>query len=249
MMKWYPILLLPLFVSYNVHAARSAAREQGRPPPPLGRALLSGVIVPGALAGAVCIAVLGITWLWDGGGLEAVGYVYEHHAGRHPNPSSIVTALIDSERWGWFAPELRDRISTVFTALAFGSSLLVALFPVRSREALLTGALTVVLGFVAFQTVFSPQWVVWISPIAILLAARRRSFLVLTVALELAIYLQAPLFYYEGIRPPYSNSAAFFAVCDTRIWLLIGFWAWSLGSFLRNVMPIRAGLAPATAEA
>jgi len=243
MMKWYPILLLPMFCA---HATR-ARRERGEP---WGRALARGVVVPGLVAGGVCLAVLGVTFLWNGGGLEAASYVYKHHAARGANQSSILFALTRPERWGVFELAREPALSKASTLLQFLPAALLALLPVRSREALLSGCLLVVVGFVTFSKVFSPQWILWISPLAILLAPRRRLLLALLVALELLIYLQIPVLHYGGpaevdgqpllMRP----LAAFWTVCDLRIATLVALWAWCLVTFLRAV---RSNPAPSPA--
>ncbi|HVS18502.1 MAG TPA: hypothetical protein VMT18_07875, partial [Planctomycetota bacterium] len=199
------------------------------------------LIVPGLVAGAVCLAVLGVTFVWDGGGLEAASYVYKHHAARGVNQSSILAALTRSDRWGLFEPESQAALSPLFTALQFLPAALLALVPIRSRESLLTGCLLVVVGFVTFSKVFSPQWILWISPLAVLLVPGRRLLLVLLVALELLIYLQIPVLHYGGPADVDGHPrvlqplAAFWTVCDLRIAMLLTLWVWTLAAFVRSV--------------
>ena len=240
MTKWYPILLLPLFCAYEVRRRREG--RDGLAAQPLGTALLGGLVVPGLLAGGVCLALLGVTWLWDGGGLEAVTYVYSHHMGRAPNPASVITALV--HRWGWVSPDGQPGLERVFTALQFLPAALLALAPVRDRDALLRGCLAVVLGFVAFSKVFSPQWILWINPVALLAAPRSRAVLAFAVVLDLAIYVQSPLLYYEGLSVTaagFSQSTAFLRACDLRIVLLFAFWAFAVATFLRSSRRAPAG--------
>lgn len=233
MTKWYPILLLPMFASYEV-------RRRRREGATLGAALRGGLVVPGLVAGGTCAAILAVTWFWDGGGLDAVTYVYTLHAGRVPNPSSIVSALTSPHRWALLPPDAPWLGPTV-AALQFGPAALLALLPVRSRDALLWGCLTVVVGFVTFSKVFSPQWIVWITPIALLLLARSRVLLVLLVALEVLIYVQMPVMFYarpadaagEALMQPIDG---FWAVMDARIVALVSFWAWSSVMFVRTVL-------------
>jgi hypothetical protein len=237
MMKWYPILLVPLFLAHNLAVERAAAESAGRSGV-WWRHLPRAVIVPGLAATAALAAVLGITWLWDGGGWEAVSYVYRHHADRPPNPPSLVYALRSPERWSWVPRGMAGVVECVLPALQFAPALVLALFPVRSRRALLLGALCVVLGFAQFGKVFSPQWVCWVVPLAILLAPRSRLCLGLVIALQVLIYVQIPVLYYERMGVPgasLNGANAFWAVCDLRIALLFGFWAWSLAAFLRTV--------------
>jgi hypothetical protein len=202
-------------------------------------ALPATVIRPAVAAMLVIVAILSVTWFREGGGLEAVSYVYRHHASRLPNPSSLVSALVEPARWAVFPADSGATVARVLQLLQFGPALLLALAPVRSRRALLLGCLTVVLGFTLFGKVFSPQWICWISPLAVLLAPSSWVCLALLVLLEGLLYLQMPVLYYEaltGSSGSLHGARAFWAVCDLRIAVLFLFWAWSLSAFLRTVV-------------
>lgn len=234
MTKWYPILLLPLCASYNLHADRAAARRRGQDPGWVGP-LVSGALVPGLIAGGVCLALFAVTWFWDGGGWEAVKYPYAHHGKRGANMSSVVAALTLPERWGWFDLSQREAVSKVFTLLQFLPAALLALVPVRDTRSLRWGLLTVVIGFVWFSKVHSPQWVLWIAPLALLLGHEARRALVLLIVLDLLLYLQNPVLYYSGLEVGprgVTRSDAFLTVCDVRIAWMFLFWLVALGSFL-----------------
>lgn len=234
MTKWYPILLLPLLCAHGVRARRAEGQDWGP-------ALFGGLIVPGLIAGAVCLTLLCVTFVWDGGGIEAATYAYKHHAARGVNQSSILAALTRPDRWAVVAPQAQASLSPVFTALQFLPAALLALLPIRSREALLSGCLLVVVGFVTFSKVFSPQWILWIAPIAILLVPGRPVLLALLVALELLLYLQLPVLHYggpaevDGQPALLQPLAAFWTVCDLRIAVLAALWVWTLVTFVRNV--------------
>lgn len=233
MTKWYPILLLPMFCAHGVRERLASGED-------LRGALRRGLLLPGLVAGGVCLAVLAVTFAWSGGGLEAVGYVYKHHGARGVNQSSMLAALTSPERWGLFDASAQGRLGTLFTLLQFLPAVLLALVPVRTREGLVLGCLTVVACFVAFSKVYSPQWILWISPLSILLVPRRPLLLALLVALESLIYLQAPVLHYGGPAEVDGQPllmqplAAFWAVCDLRIAVLVGLWCWSLATFLRQ---------------
>ncbi|HTE04856.1 MAG TPA: hypothetical protein VK824_01580, partial [Planctomycetota bacterium] len=262
MLKWFPILLLPLFLAHNLRAReedsevgaawRAAAGEPRHAPRRAPGAtrdgaddrgwlarLPSAVILPGLTAAAVCLAVLAVTWSWGHGGLPALRYVYENQMGREPNPPSIVAALTVPTRWAVFALADQGWLSRLFMAVQFLPAFALALFPIRTRRALLLGCLTVVLGFMQFGKVFSPQWICWVTPLAILLAPRSVPCLLLLIAAELAIYVQIPVMFYEAIGTPGAGgrgTPGFWAACDTRIALLFLFWAWSFAAFLRTVL-------------
>lgn len=233
MTKWYPILLLPMFCAHAVRERRAAGAAPRD-------ALWRGLVAPGLVAGGVCLAVLAVTFVWNDGGLDAVTYVYKHHGARGVNQSSLLTALTTPERWGLLPASAQGRLGAFFTLLQFLPAALLALVPVRSREGLVAGCLTVVVGFVAFCKVYSPQWILWISPLAILLVPRRPLLLALLVVLEVLNYLQVPVLHYGGPaevdgRPlPLRPLQAFWTVCDLRIAALVGLWCWSLAAFLRQ---------------
>ncbi len=243
MLKWFPILLLPLFLAYNLRAGADKRGTHAAPAPRGRRELLarlpSAVLLPGLSAAAVCLAILAITWFWGHGGLEAVKYVYTTQMSRDPNPPSLVAALTVPTRWEVFTPADQGWLGKAFMLLQFLPALLLALLPIRSRRALLLGCLTVVLGFMQFGKVFSPQWICWVTPLAILVAPRHVTCLLLIVAAELAIYIQIPVLFYEAMGMPggalFRGTPAFWAACDTRIAVLFLFWAWSLWAFLRTV--------------
>ena len=247
MMKWYPILLLPLFLSHNLHGRPERADAGGEAPRPgPQRSLLArlpgAVLLPGVVAALLCVAILGVTYCWDHGGMAAVTWVYKKQGFRPPNPPSLVWALAGPGRWGWVPEAAMDRLTGALQWLQFLPGFALALLPVRSRRSLLWGSLVVVLAFAQFGKVFSPQWVVWVAPIAVLLAPVSTASLLFNVVLQVLIYVQIPVLWYATMRSgpadlePGAGAGAFWAVCDARIVLLFLFWAWSLGAFLRTVL-------------
>ena len=231
MTKWYPILLLPLFLSHNLYAGGDTR--------PWLRRVPRAVLVPGLLAAAVCVAILAITWVWHGGGLEAVAYVYgpKGQGDRVPNRGSLVYALCSKDMWGWFKARDEDWVGRWATVAQFLPALVLACVPVRGRRALVAACLVVVLGFMQFGKVFSPQWIVWVAPLAILAGVGSRWALVLLVLGDLLTYLQTPLFFYEFVdNPEYTATSPGLRLASTlRIVGLALFWAWSLWAFLRTV--------------
>jgi hypothetical protein len=231
MTKWYPILLLPLFLSHNLYGRGDGRAWLRRVP----RAVLG----PGLLAAGVCLGILAITWFWGHGGLDAVAYVYgpKGQGDRTPNPGSIVFALTSPDFWGWFPASDIDRIAHWASIAQFLPALAMAFVPLRSRRALLAACLVVVLGFIQFGKVFSPQWIVWVAPLAILVGAQARAGLVLLVLSDVAVYAQTPLLFYEFVgNPAYRRVSPGLVTASTlRIVVLLAFWAWSLWTLLRTL--------------
>lgn len=240
MTKWYPALLLPLFLAYNLHATDAGSPE---PAPGAGaagwRARVGGAVLrPGLAAALVCLVVLAVNFVWDWGGLPAVLHHYRWHIERPPNAGSLVFALAAPGRWEWFPRDATPALVKVLTAVQFLPAILLALLPIRSRKALLLGCLTVVLAFTLFTKDFSPQWIVWITPLAALLAADSRAGRVLLVLLAVVMYVQMPLLYYARFGQPgqpEDASTAFWTVNDTRIALMALFLAWAAAAFVRAV--------------
>ncbi len=257
MMKWYPALLLPLFLAYNLNATDDpeAERRRGDGRGGGGRGwrgwlarLPRAVLLPGAAAALVCLAILAVNYGWDRGGMPAVLHHYRWNLERPPNAPSLVWALAAPGRWEWFKPRDMPRLISLLTAAQFLPSVLLAVFPVRSRRALLLGCLSVVLAFTLFTKDFSPQWIVWIAPLAILLAAESWWCRGLLVVLAVVVYVQMPLLYYQRMGRPGSSldgATAFWAASDTRIILMALFLAWSTASFLATVRRDRNAAASA----
>ena len=248
MMKWYPLLLLPLFLAHDLW--RDAA--EGETARARLRRLPRAVVLPGLAAAAVIVAILGVTYVW-GGGWEAVTYVYGRQGNRVHNPPSLAAALLEPWRWGVFPLSSHPAVYRLLFALQVLPALVLALFPVRTPRALLLGCLGVVLAFAQFGKVFSPQWICWVAPLAVLLAPQERVPRALLVVLQILIYVQLPVLYFARMTDPAAAGAgagglegatAFWVVSDTRIVLLALFWAWCCAAFLRTVVRPAAVAAP-----
>ncbi len=242
MTKWYPALLLPLLASANVQAIRRDQRTSGATGPAggWGTALLWGAVAPGLVATATAAAILAITWFWDGGGLDAILHPFQHHGDRPPNPSSLVRNLTDPRHWGLVGAD-SVLVTHVIPALQFLPALVLAFVPLRTRRALVAACVTVVISFVLFSKVFSPQWVIWFAPLLLLLVPRSRGALALLVSLELLLYLQTPLFFYEMMAAAaareqvvFEPAANWMLVNTLRSVALLLLWAWALLATLRS---------------
>jgi hypothetical protein len=229
MVKWAPIVLVPLFLSHNAWRLR----EGGDAWP---RALARGVLVPGLLAALAIALPLAITYAWDGGGSEALAAAFEWHKNvRQPNHSSLLALLTAPDRWAWFEPASRSSLESVFKLLQLLPGVLLALLPLRTPRALISAALTATLCAIVFSEFFSPQWVLWVTALALYLAPRQRAALVLLVALEVVMYLQLPWFYYHMHAT--GDARGFAAATNARMLLLLVFLAaaalWTLRAAFR----------------
>ncbi|MBI4881402.1 MAG: DUF2029 domain-containing protein [Planctomycetes bacterium] len=234
MTKWYPIVLAPLFFSHDLRRAREQARRAAAQTARFGPLFWQHVLAPGLILCAVIAAVLSITWIWHGGGADAVTFVFRWHAEtRQPNKSSLLLLLTSPERWGWFAPTARDALEAVFKVLQLAPGFLLALLPIRTARSLLLSCLAATLCVVTFSEFFSPQWVIWITALALLLAPDHKTLLVLLLALEAATYLQFPLLHGHAVAG--GDFAGFWLVNGLRASLLLAFLAASLVALFRSL--------------
>jgi hypothetical protein len=234
MAKLWPAFLFPLFASHSFSAERARLRAGGG-----GASVLSllwrAVGPPGLALAAVCAAVNAVTFFHGGGGVEAVSFLYRYLlGGRGPNHSSVLALMTDPERWAWFAPESRETLERVFQALQVAPAIVLALAGVRSRAALVHGCAVVGLSAAIWSYFFSPQWVWWSLPFALLLAAEFWPYRWLVPLVAAGIYVQLPLVYYhelERMKASGAPSAFFWHVLTTRAAVLFLFLAVALAGF------------------
>jgi hypothetical protein len=236
MTKWFPIALAPLYCAY---AFRRARRTQ--PGEPLGPLLARTWIGPGLVLSGVVFACLALTWVWGEGGWEAVRFVFDWHAEvRQPNKSSLLMALTSDQQWGLFDASARPTLEKVFKLLQLAPGFALALLPLRTPRALIAACLAATLCAVLFSEFFSPQWVLWTTALSLLLAPRWRRFAVLTVALEVLLWLQMCFHSHvyaaglvDGAMSP--TWTPFWVVNHVRIGLMAVFLAVSVATMLSEV--------------
>src|SRR5690606_12993158 len=153
-----------------------------------------------------------------------------------PNKSSLLVALTSEERWGLLDAATRPALERVFKVLQLAPGLLLALLPLRSARSLVLAALTATLCAVTFSEFFSPQWVIWTTALSLLLAPRWRRFALLTVALEVLLWLQM-FFHTHAYAARLLDEASnptwpwFWAVNQARIVVMVLFLLVAAGSF------------------
>lgn len=246
MAKYYPVVLVPLFAAHAIRRERANGR-------PLAGALVHGGLALGLAAGAVIALILGVTYLWQGGGLDAVlalprWYVED----RMPNHASLLAQLTHPRRWGWVDPAGAGWVERLFQLVQLAPALLF-FAPLRSDRALILSALVATLTMILFSEFFSPQWVLWVTALALYVAPRWRRFLWLAIALEAVMYLQLPLFYFEalGSGVPFGayheapEFARFRLITDVRIALVALFLVVTAATLVRELRAQRQpGSAP-----
>lgn len=188
--KLVPVILMPMFAAQEYRRLR---RTAGR-----GAAFRAAVLLPLSVAALAAAAVAAVfTWRY-GGGLEGFWFPFEWQGQRRePNHASLLALMTNAERWGWLDYAWRDDLERVFRVLQVLPALLLALVPLRTERAFLLAGLVALGAAVSFSQFFSPQWILWLAPFALLLAPSARGLLALFVAFDVVLYVQLPVLHYH----------------------------------------------------
>jgi hypothetical protein len=190
--KAYPALYLPLFA---LHALHSGGR----------RALIRGLC---AFAGVIAALSLQLA-LWAGP--DAVLAPFQFQLGRMQNAESLYYLVARS------LPLFDSAFGRgLFSLLQLAPAGLVLLARPKAPSDVLRWMTAITVAFVLFSRFQSPQWIVWITPLAVV-AARTRWELALVVAIDIVTYLYFPLAY-DAIGPRTALfTATVAALCALRL--------------------------------
>ncbi|MBL8799325.1 MAG: hypothetical protein JNM56_35900 [Planctomycetia bacterium] len=170
LVKVYPVLLAPLVARYLLDRPRAVLTWIAV----FGGVLLAGLLPPF------------LVWGWD-----ATWSPIRFQMTRHLEMGWTVYGVILPTSWGH--PTLWGR------CLRLGSVVLVGLLLVWRRPHdladLLGRSAVVLVVFVALQVFYSPQWILWLTPLLAPLCRNRPAVLGLTVALDLLTFTSFPLIY------------------------------------------------------
>jgi len=204
LVKVYPILLAPVVVRYLLDKPRAV------------------IVWPTVFTGTVVLVLLPplLTWGWD-----ATWAPFRFQLGRSLEVGWTLYGVALPESWG--EPTRWGRAFRLGSVLVVGA-LLVWRRPDDLADLLRRGAVVLIV-FVALQVFYSPQWILWFSPLLIPLARTRPAVLWLTVALDLLTFTSFPLIY---DLPSLSGEAGMRDVLRVAlVWgrvVLLGLLAWSL---------------------
>ena len=172
--KWYPLALLPLIVSY--------ISRRGRP-------VSAAVSLPVAFA-VTCVAI--VLPSLAGAGFRAVLRPYAFHAGRGLEMVSL-PALVQFYASQWIGvvipPWLVGAVCLGGVAAAVAASLRAH---VDSMDDVLSWSVVILATSILLSTVWSPQWMLWVLPLMILIA-RTTGDVAAIVAYGVVSYLVFPL--------------------------------------------------------
>ena len=208
--KWYLVLLLPAFLAYYYTQRRK-------------------INWPMVLVFAVtCLAVLIPTFL--AGGLNGLFAPYIAQLSRdldQPSLFFLVSMLLDR---GFGLDIDNFYLAAASLVLQFSVIPLCVTSRVDSLDKVIRWSSLSILVFIIFARINSPQWILWISPMLILIAGRGM-FIAGIVLLDLLSYIQFPvLFYLRSYSESYYN--LFLLAFSVKLALLILFAVYLFGGLI-----------------
>ena len=179
MFKWYPIVLLPLFVKF--------LHENGRP----RRSLVTSILIAVALTSLYTFPflILDSRAFFEG--------AYGYHLSRKQNFESLpgLLSLV------LYRDPIADIDLSAFWVLQILGYAIVLFLPCRLKEDLLGCCAISLMNIVFFSKVFSPQFITWFSPFLLMQIWKRRYWVYYWV-LQVSVYLEFPVFFhYHRFRP------------------------------------------------
>jgi hypothetical protein len=188
LVKVYPVLLVPLILRYL----------WGMEPSHGGgwRAALLWLVGCG---GVVALCLLPPLWT---SGWEAVWSPYHFQLNREPFLWTM---------YGYFLPQSLSENTALAKGFRLGVLLVtgfgLAIWPVVDLTSLLRRGAVVLIVFISLAVVFSPQWILWLTPFVLPLAARSRWLTFLVIGLDLVTFLLWP--YIIGLPAEWKAAVGF----------------------------------------
>ena len=145
---------------------------------------------------AICLTpfILSQVAVFAYAGLDAVKQPYLYHINRSTNNESTYDALATlNEVIAYLLLPFLHQLSNLAKGLQIATSLLAAVFKPKSFEDLVHSFLFAILGFISFSIFHSPQFVLWIVPIACFSPSRWLNFW--AIAYSWVMYLFFPIVY------------------------------------------------------
>lgn len=174
--KWYPALLvLPV------------ARHMLSKKVPLRRI---GLFL--AVFGATCVAILAPTYI--SGGWNAVLSPYVRYQTQRGVDPAALPALLSPLLQRLFTFPSASDLQTAFLLLQLSALPAVAFLNIRSFKHLVCACLLTLTTFMLFSRIYSPQWLLWILPLMILLAGDSGD-LALMLLYGTVTYLEFPVLF------------------------------------------------------
>lgn len=173
--KWYLVLFLPVFLAYDYTVHRRINWSM----------ILTFILT--------CILILLPTLILSG--FEGLYAPYERQIFRWSNQPSLFYIASGLLRRGFEINIDNPYFSLVTLVLQFSVVPLCLTSRINTMDKAVKWCALSVLCFVIFAKINSPQWILWISPLLVLIATGRL-FVVGIIMLDLLSYLQYPVLFY-----------------------------------------------------
>jgi len=172
--KWYAVLLVPIYASYYYHRSDVENKE---------------LLISIALAAAVVFVVHLPVFVY--GGLRSVAFPYIVHISRGTNSESILA---------FFQEGLRIKnittVKWIFLGLQFCIAGIALIRPIRTKRQALYWSIAAIAWFIFFAKFQSPQWILWLTPLMLAgLYPKSRAQFSLFVLYERHTYLYFPILF------------------------------------------------------
>ena len=178
MLKWYPAMLLPTYIIYLV---------RNKTPLRTIAWYVSTFLAMYLIPTLPFLSMNSIGWV-----LETFSPFFSFHIQRAHNQESL-PGLFAFLMFRDFTQEYP--LSTLFRILHLSAPFLSPIFLLPKKEEELIGSCTIViLAHLTFANFFSPQWLVWVTPLLLVLIRTRWDWLRFW-ALQLVTYLEYPVLY------------------------------------------------------
>jgi hypothetical protein len=177
MTKWYPVLLLPAYLTYCYRTERKINWRMA------------------VVFSITCLLIILPTLLL--GGVDALLVPYRFQGVRGLEPLSLPAMI------GRLQEAIsRKPIDETYYMLGFlflqGIAALLSLFTrIDTIEKLLQWCILIITMFVLFARIYSPQWLLWILPF-IILAVRDKTDLIITILYSIVAYVGFPIVF-DGV--------------------------------------------------
>ena len=174
MTKWYPVLLFPVFWVFDCHKKKRI--RWGMP--------ITFILT--------VVAIVLPTYLF--GGWEAVFAPYRMHLARGLEYVSL-PALLNNWLFSPLGIHLNARLlGSVFLVLQLFPTLFSLIIRLDDREDFLNWSVVIVGLFVGFSEIYSPQWILWLLPLFLLVAKTKKD-IFLVILYSISTYIAFPVLF------------------------------------------------------
>jgi len=170
MFKWYALVLVPIYISYYFRTEKI----------PLYKLTVIFFIT---IAIVVLPTIISI-------GFEDFYKPYRHHLNRGTNQESLLY-LIYSSLHPWWQSLNKQFLLKMFFILQFSVAFLAIFAKIDEKQKVLYWSIASVAAFMVFAKFYSPQWILWLSPLLLLINGSG-FFWFMVISFDIVTYIYFP---------------------------------------------------------